>query len=72
MPLSIPSKSSGDLLTAAEFNELLAAVNDFVDDNFTITLSQVSDLEVNGTTKISVQATAPTSPAVNDVWIDTA
>lgn len=71
MPLTVPLKNPGDQYTSAEFNEQLNALNDFVDNNFAITLAQVSDLEVNGTTKISVSATEPTSPAVGDVWIDT-
>lgn len=56
MPLSIPTKITGDLLTAAEFNELLAAVNDFVDDNFTIPSSVVSDFDASVTANADVAA----------------
>ena len=71
MPLSVPLKNTGDLLTAAEFNEILNTVNDFFDSNFTVTVSMISDLAVEGTSKITVSATEPVGPSVGDIWIDT-
>jgi hypothetical protein len=70
MPLTVPLKNPGDQFTSSEFNEMLNALNDFVDSNFNITLSQLIDLSVNGTQTISVQANEPSSPQTNDVWID--
>ena len=62
--------ATGDIATSAGIS-LTAGTSQAsdIDEEFNLLKDVVGQMKLNHPRKISVQATAPTSPVVGDVWI---